>query len=131
MIELSRNKNGDREAIQHLTSPAVYLDHWAVRKLSEDRGKAGRFAAALETHGGTLAISWVNLLEFSKLTDTEQARKAEGLIEANLPRIFFLEVDPFVVIGRENDLLSGGPLGPPHADQGLLRGFILWKPTSL
>jgi hypothetical protein len=50
MIELSINKTGDLEATQRLTLPAVYLDHWAVRRFSEDTGKADRLVAALEIH---------------------------------------------------------------------------------
>jgi len=103
-----------------------------VRRLSEDAEKAGRLVAALKLHGGTLALSWLNLLEFTKVRNTDQTRQAESLIEAILPLVFFLEVDPFVVIRRENKLLVGGPLtGPPHADQDLLREFMRLKPTAL
>lgn len=112
--------------------PTVYLDHWALRKFSEDQRLTARLTAALESRGGTLALSWANLAEFIKVTSEEQARKAEDLIEANLPRLFFLEANPFVVIDQEDKLLAGSPsVAPPHGDRKLLKMFFVEsKPES-
>lgn len=60
-----------------------------------------------------------------------QARTAETFIEAHLPRVFFIEVDPFAVIKRENEVLAGRAPAPPHADLDLLGVFSEFKPTSL
>ncbi len=112
-------------------SPTVYLDHWALCQFSENEKLANRLAEGLSHRNGTLALSWLNLVEFTKMTDKEQAQKSENLFESNLPRVFFLEVEPFVVIRREDDMLAGGPLTAPHADLDLLRVFSQFKPTSL
>jgi hypothetical protein len=130
MILLKTSKDGDLHVRNSAPSPTVYLDHWGLRRFSEDEGLATRLTKALEDRGGTLALSWANLAEFSKGTSDEQTRKAECLIEANIPRLFFLEVDPFVVIDRENKLLAGGQPSPPHGDQAFLRTFVTLKPSS-
>jgi hypothetical protein len=133
MIQLSIKDNGDPQVTMQSTSPTVYLDHWALRWFSEDQELAGRLTAGVTSRGGTLAISWVNLAEFTKVTVEEQARKAENLIEAILPQVFFLEVNPFVVIERENKLLGGGPLIPipPHADVDFLKVIVGLNPDSV
>jgi hypothetical protein len=130
MISLTINKNGELLVVQQASLPTVYLDHWALRKISENPSLANRLTVALESRKGTLALSWLNLVEFTKVTEEEQARKAENFLEANLPHVFFLEVDPFAVIQREDELLAGGPPIAPHADADTLRAFALLKPAS-
>jgi len=61
----------------------------------------------------------------------KQTRMAESFIESNLPRVFFIEAEPFIVIGREDELLAGGPPAPPHADQEFLKLFVGLKPDSV
>jgi hypothetical protein len=131
MIKCVINEKGDLKVGQWAVSPTVYLDHWALRKFSENQTLADRLTEALTSRNGTLALSWLNLAEFTKVTTEEQARKAESLIEANLPRVFFLEVEPFVVISREDELLAGGLPNPPHSALILLQSFIQLKPPSL
>ncbi len=131
MIEFMINNNGGLEIVQRDVSPTVYLDHWALRKFSEDQTLAARFTTALKSRNGTLALSLLNLAEFAKVTIEAQARKAESLVDAILPRVFFLEFNPPVVISRENELLAGGPSTPPHVAPNLLKVFIQLKPTSL
>lgn len=115
---------------QQLTSPSVYLDHWALRDISEDALLGTRLTTALQERNGTLALSWLNLCEYSKITVDGQARKAAYLLERNLPRLFFIEIEPFRVIQRENQLLTGGPRVPPHSDESLLHAFTCLKPAT-
>jgi hypothetical protein len=131
MIEFRVGRKGNLKVVQQDVPPTVYLDHWALRRLSENRELAARFAKALEARNGTLALSWLNLLEFTKVTMERQARQAESFLEVNLARLFFLEVEPFSVIHREDELLAGGAPAPPHADLGLLRRFAYLKPASI
>lgn len=131
MIKFAIKENSDLEAVQLDISPTVYLDHCALRTISQDQAFTERLTTTLKSVGGTLALSWVNLTEFAKVTDQEQARMAEQLIDANLPLIYFLEVNPFVVIDRENSLLAGGPPLPPHADQEFLKTIFLLNPRSI
>ena len=130
MIKFLINK-GSLEVVQRDVSPTVYLDHWALRRFSEDSTLADRLSAILGSRNGTLALSWLNLAEFTKVTREDQARKAESLVEAILPRLFFIEVDPVVVIRRENELLACGVPAPPHGDLDFLSVFSQFEPTSL
>jgi hypothetical protein len=102
--------------VQHLVAPAVYLDHWAFNDISRDEELARRFTAGLEARGGTLAFSWVNIREYGAVMDEGQARQAERFIDANFPRVFCIEVEPFRVIEREQ---RGDP--SPEADDHTLR----------
>jgi hypothetical protein len=131
MIDATADRHGDVKVGHVDVSPTVYLDHWALRTLSEDERLAGRLVATLKSRRGTLAISWLNVGEFAKVTSAEQARKAETLVEASLPQVFFLEVEPFKVIEREDRLLAGGPPEAPHADLELLEAFVLLKPEGV
>jgi hypothetical protein len=131
MIEHAFNAQGQLMISQRDMSPTVYLDHWALCQFSEDKNLGYRLTEALNRQNGTLAVSWLNLVEFTKMTMKEQAQCAENLIQSNLPRIFFLEVEPFAVIRREDDMLTGGPRTAPHADSEFLRLFGLLKPVSL
>lgn len=49
MIEFVINKKRELQLVQRDVSPTVYLDHSALRKLSEDSARATRFSAALES----------------------------------------------------------------------------------
>lgn len=88
-------------------------------------------SAALQSRNGTLMLSWLNLVEFAKVTDADQAQSAETFVEEILPNVFFLEVNPVTVIEQENGLLAGGQLVAPHADDGFLKAFIGLTPTSV
>ncbi len=113
-----------------LVSPAVYLDHWALRTVSEDATLGGRLTEVLEAQGGTLVLSWANIAEFPSL-DEQAARKAEHFIEGQLPRLFFLEHNPFQVIERENALIAGDPPVPPHGDFDLLGLVVGLRPSGV
>ena len=130
MIQVTIGVNGELTAEQRLVSPAVYLDHWALRAASEDAVLSARFTKVLEARSGTLLLSWANIAEFPGL-DEQAARKAEQFIEAQMPRLFFLDLNPFEVIQRENALLVGGPPLPPHADLGLLELVIGLRPSGV
>lgn len=125
MLTLSINADGDVQITQLDTSPTVYLDHWALGEISEDKQLTDRFVEALEAQKGTWAFSWVNLAEFSKVTSGRHASKVEELMEANLFRMFFLEADPFTVIEREDKLIAGESPAPPHADGPFLKELFI------
>ena len=107
--------NGELVAGQQLTSPSVFLDHWALRIVSDNLALGERLRRVLEARKGTLVVSWANIAEFSAL-DQRAARQAEEFLDRQLPRLFFLDFNAFDVIRRESELLAGGPPLPPHAD---------------
>ena len=113
---------GHRE-VQVPVSPVVYLDHWALGDISENQTLTDHLTAALKSRNGTLALSWLQLREFSKMTNEAQARDAENLIKDILPQIFFLEVHFDAVISREDEQLAC-----PHRDEDLFEEFIKSQP---
>ena len=131
MVRLTADSAGSLVAEQAMTSPAVYLDHWALRTIADDPAMCTRFVAALRSRGGTFVLSWLNLLEFSRVGDPTHALSAERLIDAALPDIFLIEVNPWRVIANEDQLLAGRPPITPHADLELLRALCQLKPHSL
>jgi hypothetical protein len=130
MLEITIGKNGELVAGQRLTSPAVYLDHWALRAASENPRLSDRLTRALEARNGTLVVSWANIAEFSSL-DQRAARTAEEFLDPQLPRLFFRDFNAFDVIRREDELLAGGLPAPPHADLDLLRLVVGLRPEGV
>jgi hypothetical protein len=130
VVEITIGKNGELVAGQQLTSPAVYLDHWAVRAASENSDLGDRLTRALEVRNGTLVVSWANIAEFSTL-DQRAARQAEEFLDRQLPRLFFLDFNAFDVIRREEEVLAGGPAIPPHGDLDLLRLVVGLRPVGV
>lgn len=122
------------EATVRCAYPTVYLDHWAWLELSSHPPLATRFVDAIKKRNGTVAISWLNLVEFCRMKDTRHGPEADHLLDSILPNIFYLDSDFGKVIGREDVLIFGGRPLPPHADQGLFEHFIrtnLSSPASL
>jgi hypothetical protein len=126
MIEFVVNQRGDLAVIQRDVSPTVYLDHWALLEISANQTLADRLTAALKARNGTLALSWLNLAEFTSITMEEQVHNAESLLEAILPQVFLLDTDLCTVINREDRLCVR-----PHRDDDFLKTLIGLKPTSL
>lgn len=63
--------------------------------------------------------------------DQAAARRAEEFLDRQLPRLFFLDFNPFDVIRREEKLIAGGPPIPPHADLDLLRLVVGLRPIGV
>jgi hypothetical protein len=129
MIEVLMGDGAVRYS-QRLTHPSVYLDHWALLDFSQDEKLGRRLTETIKTRHGTLALSWLNLLEYSKVSEEAQARQAELLFENNLPHLFFLDTQPFRVISREDVFISGSSKAAPHGNEGLLREFSNMTPAS-
>ena len=125
MIELTVNANGSFNVKQSCISPTVYLDHWAWRKISESETLSDRFSRALKSRNGTLAFSWLNIIEFKEVTDPEQTRKADAMLDDISPQIFILYPNFFKVIEQEDKILAGGERFAPHADSEALKTIII------
>src|SRR5690349_15119401 len=102
VIELRRlTPDGSWRVTQKLVQPVVYLDTWAICTFSEDETLADRFRAALFRHGGTLAVSDINLTEFTTFTDRRHTEAAGRFIDSVFPHLFLMTCDPTKVILRE------------------------------
>lgn len=99
--------------------------------MSDDVGVQNEFINILKSRNGTLALSWLNLIEFSNVSELATRKRAEEFIEKVLPNVFLMEVNPFKVIRRENVLPNNGQPIPPHADRDFLRLVGTMKTQSL
>lgn len=80
---------GDRYRLrQTLERPAIYLDHWAVRRFSVDAALQDRFVSALHRAEGTWLFSSVNLMEFIAMNDIHSAEAVEAMMIRVLPRLY-------------------------------------------
>jgi hypothetical protein len=131
MISYTLDNGSNVGVKQFEVQPTVYLDHWAIRMMSDDLRLQDEFISAVKARNATLMISWLNIGEFTQVTDATSHAKAEQLVERLLPNIFFIEPNPFEVIAKENGLLSGGMPTPSHSDSGLLEEFSSLHCTSL
>jgi len=88
MLKLSRDIRGTLHLQMRLTRPVVYLDHWAVRLLSDKEVLGDNFASALHRAGGTLLFSQANLFEFAAMNSIGTARQVERFLEKVLPALY-------------------------------------------
>ena len=61
--------------------PLIYLDHWAIRRLSEDAALGGRFLTAFG-HRGTVMFSLMNVLEIARDLSVQRAAQIHAFLEA-------------------------------------------------
>lgn len=76
---------------QSFESPTVYLDHWAIRLLTDDLQRQKRFIDALNEQCGTLLLSNFSLLEFSGPEDRRHCSDTEKFLDRVMPNIFFTD----------------------------------------
>ena len=76
---------------QSFDSPTVYLDHWAIRLLSDDLNLQARFVNALKLKCGTLLLSNISLMEFSEASDPRHCSDTEDFFDRLLPNIYFTD----------------------------------------
>jgi hypothetical protein len=108
---------------QHLTSPSVYLDHWAVRDISSSPVLSSRFSKAINQRVGTLALSWMNAVEFTKVSDDTQRASADSLLESLGHSLFWLNPDFFTVGAHEHSAATPSSIEASHADHEVARFY--------
>jgi len=123
MIKIDVTEPGLR-ITQEITTPSVYLDHWALREISENDSLAGRFSSALKRRDGTLVLSWLNVVEFCKVSDPSQRAKADSLLYSLGWNLFWLDPDFFTVSNREDLVAAGSLPGAPHSDLEFAAFFV-------
>lgn len=93
--------SGKLQVVQSFDFPAVYLDHWAIRRLSSDTTLSARFLRALKASGGSLVVSHVNLAEITGADDPRHADEIAAFLESVLPNIYFAMFDVQKSIDQE------------------------------
>jgi hypothetical protein len=129
MLSLSADSSGTALVIQTNEPPTIYLDHGVLMSIAEDTSLATRFIVTLKNQHGTLALSWVNLAEFAKIRDQRQVRAVEQFVDAILPQLFFIAVDPWAVIRSEDEVLQGHKTQSKWGHVELLKLFVIRKET--
>ncbi len=129
MLKLETTELSLLNVTQINTNPSVYLDHWALRMISSSREMRDRFCNALIKRDGMLEISWMNLLEFSGVSDLSQVEDVENFLDTLSPKhIGFINVEVQVVIELENKFLrKDHDLKDPHVDYELLKEFAKFR----
>jgi len=111
--------------------PTIYLDHWALRGLSENKALSDAFIKANHRLNGTLALSWLNLEEFVNVTNPAHVVAAEDFIEAILPNIFILQIHPEKVIEYENQVKRRAEEDIGWGDISFATSLVLQQKDSL
>ena len=110
MISIEMPGIGQHRVRQTLYAPAVYFDHWALRRFSERRELADRLVAALHAKQATLLVSTQNFAEFAAIEDPHHARDAEAFLDRCLPHLYFADfaTDPgfMLVHGKPADTVD-------------------------
>lgn len=117
--------DGERiEANQKADHPVGYLDHCGLMDIADDTGLASDLISAIRGSNGTLALSWLHLAEFVRVSDRRHAQNAEDLFARVSPNLFFIEVDPSTVWKRERQIIEGKAVFAPHGDLEFLEAFV-------
>lgn len=118
MLTVDLGPDGLPVLMQNVTSPSVYLDLWALMDFAEDDALRDRLVAVLRRRGGTLAVSWVLLLEFSKVARDDTRGRVIELLEDLGSQLAFLQPLADRVVDEEDRLLATPPSlwdrGPHH-----------------
>jgi len=103
-IRLDVSRGGDVELYHFPEGAVVYLDHHALMNAAEQY--ADDFVAALALQGSTLALSWVNFVQLSEVSDQtlEPVGRLLGRIQ---PRVVFLDTNLARVAQKEADVAAG------------------------
>jgi hypothetical protein len=118
-------EHGFLRVAQEIWPPSVYLDHWALREISESPSLARRLTNAIHLRNGTLVLSWLKVVEFSKVSDPAQRRKADALPNSLGRRLFWLNPDFWTVAKHESDSHAQGLRDYTHSDTQFAANFVV------
>lgn len=99
--------------------PLIYLDHWALRYISDDSSSRERVREVFEKKG-TLLFSWANVLEVA--ANSGASLKAIQFFLSEIGEHWFpVEFNPFEVIRREKAFTHGN--SNPCCASGFLKAY--------
>ena len=118
MLTISIGPSGSVDLKQAVTAPSVFLDLWALMDFAEDDVLRDRFVGMLKRRGGTLAVSWVLLMEFSKVASDDTRDRVVKFLEEVGDHLAFIQPLADLVVEGEDRLLAIPPdrwdRGPHH-----------------
>ena len=97
--------NNKIEIQEHFHSPMVYLDHWALNDIALNDEMNEKFVKIMNSFGGTLRLSVVNMTELSKQKDEKQVELILDMIK-KINDCGLINIDPKQVISKENILIA-------------------------
>jgi hypothetical protein len=112
--------------------PLIYLDHWAIRRLSERAQLEDRFFAAFK-HRGTVMFSLMNVTEIARDASPQRATEIRRFLERLGPHWVPMTIDPMRLIDAEDrgktpdgvhPCVSAGFLSDPKFAQRLTTGAV-------
>jgi len=104
-------ENNQLNIIEQFGRPIVYLDQWALKEIALAVNNRDRFISAMVKRRSTLRVSIQNIAELIKQGDTTQRKKILDMIDSVNSGL--IDVDPKIVIERENELIKN-PTGKPN-----------------
>ena len=120
MVELRETRPGWFEVSMFSRPPTIYLDHWALRRISARSEWRNRFIDAFQTCG-TLFFSVVHLAELAR-NSGESVGEIRSFLQAVGPNWMVIRSDPNVVMELEAHWLPG--MKAPHV------GDLFFKQTD-
>jgi len=79
---------------QRFEHPAIYLDTFAVRAISESKELSDRFAHGLKARNGIWLLAGLSMGEFARFADPRHADSAERLLAQVVPHIYLFLSEP-------------------------------------
>ena len=99
MITAKKTPNGNWIVETFSRQPMIYLDQWALVRLSQGSDRPRRFLKVFERRG-TLLFSWTNVLDVAAISGGT-ARRVKNLLGAIGEDWLPIEMNPFKVIRKE------------------------------
>ncbi len=100
MITAKKEPNGNWNVETFTRQPTIYLDQWALVRLSQGSDLHERFLKVFEQRRGTLLFSWTNVLD-AAITSGGTTERIKGLLGAIREHWLPMEMNPFKVIRKE------------------------------
>ncbi len=119
MIEVTYGDNDTYFVKMGMKSPIVYLDHWAVAKISGNPVWQSRFIETLKKKNGTLLFSYLNIIELGRHINAQPNVKI--FLEEVDTHWCLVDVDAPAVIEREEK--SAPSQMPPCFDERGLKSY--------
>lgn len=76
---------------QEFLHPAIYFDHWALCEFSDNFDIQNQLIELMKRKNGTLVVSNINLLEFTKMDDQKHVKAAELFLNRLLPNVYLAD----------------------------------------
>ncbi len=119
-----RQKGEDYEFEIWAERPCIYLDHWALRRLSENPTLGNRFLVAFK-HRGTVMFSLMNVAEIARDASQQRAQQIRDFLAQLGLHWFPMTIDPFRIINAEETGKVPDGLPPCASLQFLTDPFFL------